>query len=159
MQHRPPALGAGVAYYGAAPEPGRLTTVRAPVLGLYGENDARVNATIAPTDSAARLSALGADVFFGSARFTSRRTIAVDETVDEPNAANGSRHSGGVAVLSFGKAVIEPKPTPLAVSVFVTALFEDAQYLRSDGTRCSDDDDPHFEPPGSGARARSSKSI
>lgn len=50
-----PTLGAGVAYYGAAPEPGRLTTVRAPVLGLYGENDARVNATIAPTDSAMRV--------------------------------------------------------------------------------------------------------
>lgn len=50
-----PTLGAGVAYYGAAPEPGRLTTIRAPVLGLYGENDARVNATIAPTDSAMRV--------------------------------------------------------------------------------------------------------
>lgn len=50
-----PTLGAGVAYYGAAPEPGRLTSVRAPVLGLYGENDARVNATIAPTDSAMRV--------------------------------------------------------------------------------------------------------
>ncbi len=50
-----PTLGAGVAYYGAAPDPGRLTTVRAPVLGLYGENDARVNATISPTDSAMRV--------------------------------------------------------------------------------------------------------
>jgi carboxymethylenebutenolidase len=50
-----PTLGAGVAYYGAAPEPARLTTVRAPVLGLYGENDQRVNATIAPTDSAMRV--------------------------------------------------------------------------------------------------------
>ena len=49
-----PALAAGVAYYGAAPEPSRLTTVRAPILGLYGENDARVNATISPTDSAMR---------------------------------------------------------------------------------------------------------
>ena len=49
-----PTLGAGVAYYGAAPEPARLTTVRAPLLGLYGENDQRVNATIAPTDSAMR---------------------------------------------------------------------------------------------------------
>ena len=49
-----PTLGAGVAYYGAAPAPDRLTTARAPVLGLYGENDARVNATIAPTDSAMR---------------------------------------------------------------------------------------------------------
>lgn len=49
-----PALSAGVAYYGAAPDPARLTTVRAPILGLYGENDERVNATIAPTDSAMR---------------------------------------------------------------------------------------------------------
>ena len=49
-----PTLAAGVAYYGAAPEPARLTTVRAPILGLYGENDERVNATIAPTDSAMR---------------------------------------------------------------------------------------------------------
>ena len=29
-----------------------LAKVRAPVLGLYGENDARVNATIPPADSA-----------------------------------------------------------------------------------------------------------
>lgn len=49
-----PTLAAGVAYYGPAPEPARLTTVRAPILGLYGENDERVNATIAPTDSAMR---------------------------------------------------------------------------------------------------------
>jgi carboxymethylenebutenolidase len=63
-----PSLGAGVAYYGAAPAPARLTSVRAPILGLYGENDARVNATIAPTDSAMR--ALGktyqAQVFPGA---------------------------------------------------------------------------------------------
>ena len=50
-----PTLGAGVAFYGAAPEAARLATVRAPILGLYGENDARVNATIAPTDSAMRV--------------------------------------------------------------------------------------------------------
>lgn len=49
-----PTLGAGVAYYGSAPPPERLTSVRAPILGLYGENDARVNATIAPTDSTMR---------------------------------------------------------------------------------------------------------
>jgi carboxymethylenebutenolidase len=49
-----PSLGAGVAYYGAAPPPERLTPVRAPVLGLYGEQDERVNATIAPTDSMMR---------------------------------------------------------------------------------------------------------
>jgi carboxymethylenebutenolidase len=49
-----PNLGASVVYYGPAPAPERLASVRAPVLGLYGENDARVNATIAPADSVLR---------------------------------------------------------------------------------------------------------
>ncbi len=52
-----PNLGASVVYYGSSPATAALSTVRAPVLGLYGENDARVNATIAPADSA--LQALG----------------------------------------------------------------------------------------------------
>ena len=47
-------LGAAVVYYGSSPATEALRTVRAPVLGLYGENDARVNATIAPADSAMR---------------------------------------------------------------------------------------------------------
>ncbi len=38
-------------YYGVSPDPARLTSVRAPVLGLYGENDARVNATVPAADS------------------------------------------------------------------------------------------------------------
>ena len=49
-----PALGAAVVYYGTSPETSQLDQVRAPVLGLYGENDMRVNATIAPADSAMR---------------------------------------------------------------------------------------------------------
>ena len=49
-----PTLGAAVVYYGTSPAAERLAGVRAPVLGLYGENDARVNATIAPADSAMR---------------------------------------------------------------------------------------------------------
>lgn len=49
-----PALGAAVVYYGASPPAAELASVRAPVLGLYGENDARVVATIAPADSAMR---------------------------------------------------------------------------------------------------------
>jgi carboxymethylenebutenolidase len=52
-----PGLGASVVYYGVAPPTASLANVRAPVLGLYGENDARVDATIAPADSA--LHALG----------------------------------------------------------------------------------------------------
>ena len=47
-----PAVGAAVVYYGSSPKTETLASVRAPVLGLYGEDDARVNATIPAADSA-----------------------------------------------------------------------------------------------------------
>jgi len=47
-------LGAAVVYYGGSPPVAHLTKVRAPVLGLYASDDARVNATVPPTDSAMR---------------------------------------------------------------------------------------------------------
>lgn len=46
-----PKLKGAVVYYGTSPALTELTSVRAPVLGLYGENDARVNATIPGADS------------------------------------------------------------------------------------------------------------
>lgn len=49
-----PGLGASVVYYGASPKTADLGSVRAPVLGLYGGNDTRVNPTIPPADSALR---------------------------------------------------------------------------------------------------------
>lgn len=49
-----PMLGAAVVYYGPNPAPAVLQTVRAPVLGLYGSNDARVNSTIPAADSTLR---------------------------------------------------------------------------------------------------------
>jgi carboxymethylenebutenolidase len=49
-----PNLGASVVYYGVSPKTEDLGSVRAPVLGLYGGNDARVDATIPPADSAMR---------------------------------------------------------------------------------------------------------
>lgn len=49
-----PQLGASVVYYGVSPKTTDLPSVRAPVLGLYGGNDARVDATIPPADSALR---------------------------------------------------------------------------------------------------------
>src|SRR6476620_563549 len=49
-----PGLGASVVYYGTSPKTADLESVRAPVLGLYGGNDARVDATIPPADSALR---------------------------------------------------------------------------------------------------------
>jgi len=41
-----PALDAAVVYYGTSPETAELAKIRAPVVGLYGGDDARVNATI-----------------------------------------------------------------------------------------------------------------
>ena len=49
---RTPTLGAAVVYYGTSPAPTALASVRAPVLGLYGSDDARVNATVPAADSA-----------------------------------------------------------------------------------------------------------
>ena len=49
---RSPSLGAAVVYYGVSPASASLASVSAPVLGLYGGNDARVDATIPPADSA-----------------------------------------------------------------------------------------------------------
>lgn len=42
-----PALEAGVVYYGTSPtDPAAYASLRAPILGLYGSDDARVNATV-----------------------------------------------------------------------------------------------------------------
>ena len=49
-----PTLGASVVYYGTSPASASLASVRAPVLGLYGGEDARVGATVPPADSAMR---------------------------------------------------------------------------------------------------------
>jgi carboxymethylenebutenolidase len=48
---RSPGLGASVVYYGSTPDTTLLASIQAPVLGLYGENDARVNATIPGAES------------------------------------------------------------------------------------------------------------
>ena len=54
---RSPTLGAAVVYYGVSPKTESLSSIKAPVLGLYGGSDARVDATIPPADSA--MKALG----------------------------------------------------------------------------------------------------
>ncbi len=46
-----PGLAASVVYYGSPPTPEQMANIKAPVLGLYGGNDARINATIPATDS------------------------------------------------------------------------------------------------------------
>ncbi len=49
-----PALSAAVVYYGTSPTAAALARVRAPVLGLYGGDDARVNATVGPAQEEMR---------------------------------------------------------------------------------------------------------
>jgi carboxymethylenebutenolidase len=46
-----PSLGASVVFYGSPPTADQMASIKAPVLGLYGGNDARINATIPATDS------------------------------------------------------------------------------------------------------------
>jgi carboxymethylenebutenolidase len=46
-----PELDAAVVYYGASPEAAALASIRAPVLGHYGGDDARVDATVPPAEA------------------------------------------------------------------------------------------------------------
>ena len=46
-----PTLGASVVFYGSPPNAEQMANIKAPVLGLYGGADARINATIPGTDS------------------------------------------------------------------------------------------------------------
>lgn len=48
----PPGQKSAIVYYGTSPPLSALVSVQIPVLGLYGENDARVVSTVAPADSA-----------------------------------------------------------------------------------------------------------
>lgn len=48
------SVDAAVVFYGSSPDTDMLSRVNAPVLGLYGGDDARVNATVPPADSAMR---------------------------------------------------------------------------------------------------------
>jgi carboxymethylenebutenolidase len=53
----PSGQGAAVVYYGSSPATSSLSSVKIPVLGLYGGEDARVGVTVPPADSA--MKALG----------------------------------------------------------------------------------------------------
>jgi carboxymethylenebutenolidase len=46
-----PALQAAVVYYGSSPDAAALAGIKAPVLGLYGSDDERVNATVGPAEA------------------------------------------------------------------------------------------------------------
>jgi len=44
-----PGVNAAVVYYGTPPDDAGMARIKAPVLGFYGENDARVTSTVEPT--------------------------------------------------------------------------------------------------------------
>jgi carboxymethylenebutenolidase len=46
-----PSLAAAVVYYGTPPEAADLARIKAPVLGFYGGDDARVTASVAPAEA------------------------------------------------------------------------------------------------------------
>lgn len=46
-----PQLNAAVVYYGTPPSNSAMENIQAPVLGLYGGNDARVTSTVKPTEA------------------------------------------------------------------------------------------------------------
>jgi carboxymethylenebutenolidase len=46
-----PALNGAVVYYGTPPEPTDMARIKAPVLGFYGGDDARVTTTVAPAET------------------------------------------------------------------------------------------------------------
>ena len=52
-----PGLNAAVVYYGTAPNAEALAKIKAPVIGFFGEDDARITATVEPT--AAEMKRLG----------------------------------------------------------------------------------------------------
>ena len=44
-----PEVNGAVVYYGTPPTDEEMAKIKAPVIGFYGENDARVTSTVAPT--------------------------------------------------------------------------------------------------------------
>ncbi len=59
-----PKLAAAIVCYGASPPEELVEKIRCPVLGLYGKNDARVNATVPAFQDAAKKHAKSLETFF-----------------------------------------------------------------------------------------------
>jgi carboxymethylenebutenolidase len=77
---RSPSLGASVVYYGTSPDTTLYGSINAPILGLYGGNDERVNATIPRAQEA--MARLGkryeAEIFAGAGHGFLRQQDGMD---------------------------------------------------------------------------------
>jgi pyruvate/2-oxoglutarate dehydrogenase complex dihydrolipoamide dehydrogenase (E3) component len=74
-------------------------------------------ADIAPHDSAARLAALGVDVFFGQASFSGRSSIRVDQSLAHPGDAPRDPASHRPIELAFRRAVIATGSRPATPAI------------------------------------------
>ena len=103
-----PNLGASVVFYGSPPSPADMANIKAPVLGFYGGNDARINATIPATDSA--MKALGKayqyQIFDGAGHGFMR---AQNDAAANPNATPAALEAGkanlAAAVAAWPRAI------------------------------------------------------
>jgi carboxymethylenebutenolidase len=103
-----PALGAAVVFYGTPPNAADMANIKAPVLGLYAGNDARITATIPATDST--MKALGKSyqfqVFDGAGHGYMR---AQNDAAANPNATPAQVEMGkanqAAAVAAWPRAV------------------------------------------------------
>jgi carboxymethylenebutenolidase len=84
-----PTLKATVVYYGPAPDSAQLGNARAPILGLYAGNDARISSTVPGTDSSMqRLHKTYVDRIYAGAGHGFLR--AQDDAHDEIGSANAT---------------------------------------------------------------------
>jgi carboxymethylenebutenolidase len=93
-----PGMSASVVYYGSSPSVEDIAKVRVPVLGLYGENDQRVNATIARADSTMKANG----VVFEQRIYTAARHGFL-RAQDDPANAEASRQAWPETVAWFRK--------------------------------------------------------
>jgi carboxymethylenebutenolidase len=136
-----PNLGASVVYYGTPPNAQAMANIGAPVLGLYGGNDARISATVPATDSA--MKALGKSyqfqVFEGAGHGFLR---AQNDVAANPNATPQQLEAGkanqAAAVAACPPTVAFSGQTPAkprARRLSRPAGVRGAQHDRQEGAR------------------------
>lgn len=95
-----PGLSASVVYYGAAPSAEQMNAIRAPVLGLYGGNDARITNAVPAVDST--MKRLNKPFEFHVFEGAAHGFLRAQEAAGGPN-ANASKAAWPLTVAWFRK--------------------------------------------------------
>jgi carboxymethylenebutenolidase len=103
-----PNLGASVVFYGSPPSVSDMANIKAPVLGLYGGADARIDATIPATDSS--MKALGKSyqyqIFDGAGHgFLRAQNDAAANPQATPQALETGKANLAAAVAAWPRAI------------------------------------------------------